>query len=346
MMAALITVIANPLIDGGIPLGLFDKPQAGTGAGLLTEVIAEIVAGKPAHFQTAPTSDEEWRKAITSTLMNSPAVVTIDNIDHRLRSPKLSQMLTSRVWVDRVLGQSKMLQLIQTAAWFATGNNIQLGGDIARRSYWIRLDAQMARPWLRKGFKHEALIEWIRQHRSEILSALLVMIKAWIRAGKPKADVLILGSFNEWCRVVGDILSFSGVHGFLGNASELYDSADQEINQWDIWLGEWRKIHRDTPVTTSAIKTEINAPNDKFKAFMNEMPDDVGKATGKDSRGTQALGVILRSRADQVFPSGRRLISVYDAHAKANKWVVKEKKPEPTPEQPDLGVWTKQQHTV
>jgi hypothetical protein len=96
MMAALITVIANPLIDGGIPLGLFDKPRAGTGAGLLTEVIAEIATGKPAHFQTAPASDEEWRKAITSTLLNAPSIVTIDNVEQKLRSPKLSQMLTYR----------------------------------------------------------------------------------------------------------------------------------------------------------------------------------------------------------------------------------------------------------
>jgi hypothetical protein len=115
-MAALLTIIAKQLIDGNIPLGLFDKPQAGTGAGLLTEVITEITTGKPAHLQTAPNSDEEWRKAITSTLMNEPAVVVIDNVDNMLKSRSLSQKLTGRVWADRMLGQSKMLHLPQTAA--------------------------------------------------------------------------------------------------------------------------------------------------------------------------------------------------------------------------------------
>jgi hypothetical protein len=152
-MAALLTIIAKPLIDGNIPLGLFDKPQAGTGAGLLTEVITEITTGKPAHLQTAPNSDEEWRKAITSTLMNGPAVVVVDNVDNMLKSRSLSQMLTGRVWADRQLGQSKMLHLPQTAAWFVTANNVQLGGDMARRAYWIRQDAKVSRPWLRKGFK-------------------------------------------------------------------------------------------------------------------------------------------------------------------------------------------------
>ena len=345
MMAALITVMTNPLIDGGIPLGLFDKPQAGTGAGLLTEVIAEIATGKPAHFQTAPTSDEEWRKAITSTLLNSPSIVTIDNVEQRLRSPRLAQMLTGRVWRDRMLQQSRMLDLPQSAAWFATGNNIQLGGDIARRAYWIRLDARMSRPWLRTGFKHNNLIKWIREHRSEILSALLTMIRAWIVAGKPKADVLMLGSFNEWCRVVGDILEFAGVHGFLGNANDLYDNADQEITQWDAWMGELVKLHKDVAVATAVVKSELVSMSPQYKDFQDQMPEDIAKAIGKDSRGTQRLGVVLRSRVDQVFPSGRKLVSVYDKHTKAHRWMVEEKKATPpTPEQPDLDTWTKQQH--
>lgn len=328
-MAALLTIIAKPLIQGNIPLGLFDKPQAGTGAGLLTEVIAEITTGKPAHLQTAPSSDEEWRKAITSTLMNGPSIVVIDNVDNMLKSRSLSQMLTARVWVDRMLGQSKMLHLPQTAAWFATGNNIQMGGDIARRAYWIRLDAGSARPWLREGFKHDPLIDWVREHRSDILSKLLIMVKAWFVAGTPHADVLLLGSFNEWCRAIGDILAFAGVDGFLGNAAQLYDNADQEIAQWDLFLGEWRKLHWNTPITATILKADLTVfgkDAEIYRALQCEMPEDIIKATGKDSRGTQALGVVLRSRADQVFPSGRKLVSEFDTHTKAQKWTVIEEK--------------------
>jgi hypothetical protein len=324
-MAALLTIIAKPLIQGNIPLGLFDKPQAGTGAGLLTEVIAEITTGKPAHLQTAPSSDDEWRKSITSTLMNGPSIVVIDNVDNMLKSRSLSQMLTARIWVDRMLGQSKMLHLPQTAAWFATGNNIQMGGDIARRAYWIRLDAEVARPWLRGGFKHNPLIDWVREHRSDILSKLLIMVRAWFVAGRPQANVLLLGSFNEWCRVIGDILAFAGVDGFLGNASQLYDNADQEIAQWDLFLGEWRNLHWNTPITASVLKadlTVIGKDAEMYRALQSEMPEDIIKATGKESRGTQALGVVLRSRADQIFPSGRKLVSEFDTHTKAQKWTV------------------------
>jgi len=43
------------------------------------------------------------------------------------------------------LGRTEMAKdLPQRATWMATGNNLHVGGDLARRCYWIRLDAGMA----------------------------------------------------------------------------------------------------------------------------------------------------------------------------------------------------------
>jgi hypothetical protein len=148
----------------------------------------------------------------------------------------------------------------------------------------------------------------------------LIIVRAWFVAEKPETNVLMLGSFNEWCRVIGDILAFAGIDGFLGNASDLYDNADQEIAQWDLFLGEWRKLHFDTPITAAVLKadlTVIGKDAEIYKALQAEMPEDIIKATGKESRGTLALGHVLRSRADQVFPSGRKLVSEFDKHSKA-----------------------------
>lgn len=321
-LAALLTTLTLPLIGGNIPLGLFDKPQAGTGASLLTEIIAELVTGEKANMQTAPDNDEEWRKAITSVLIQGPQIVVIDNVTTALKSSKLSQMLTARTWSDRMLGQTKMLNLPQTAAWFATGNNIQLGGDIARRAYWIRVDALLARPWLREEFRHHDILAWVEEHRSELLSLLLTMVRAWIVAGKPKGIAPKIGSFVKWSEVIGGILTYAGVEGFLGNAAELYDSADQDIAQWDLFLFEWQKLHRDDKITAAQLKIELTDLQSIYKQFQNEMPDDVIKATDKGSRGASVLGQTLRRHADQVFPSGRKLTVVQDSHTKAMKWSV------------------------
>lgn len=341
-LAALLTTLTLPLIGGNIPLGLFDKPQAGTGASLLTEIIAELVTGEKANMQTAPDNDEEWRKAITAVLMQGPQIVVIDNVTAALKSSKLSQMLTARTWSDRLLGQTKMLNLPQTAAWFATGNNIQLGGDIARRSYWIRLDAASARPWLRDGFRHHDILAWVEEHRSELLSMLLTMVRAWIVAGKPKGTAPKIGSFVKWSQVIGGILTYAGVEGFLGNAADLYDSADQDIAQWDLFLDEWQKLHRDDKITSGMLKIELTDIKPIYKPFQSEMPEEIIKATDKGTRGAVGLGKALSRHADQVFPSGRKLTVEVDSHTKGKKWsvttikrsAVDEKGPEPQASDP------------
>lgn len=86
-----------------------------------------------------------------------------------------------------------------------------------------------------------------------------------------------------------------------------------------------RRLHWDTSITAATLKadlTVIGKDAEMYRALQSEMSEDIIRATGKDSRGTQALGVVQRARADQVFPSGRKLVSEFDKHTKAQKWTV------------------------
>jgi len=329
VLAALLTVVTKHLVGGNTPLGLIDKPQAGTGASLIAEIVAEITTGNGACMETCPDSDEEWRKAITSILMRGPQMVVLDNLSDTLKAPKLSQMLTARTWSDRLLGQNKIIDLPQTAAWFVTGNNIQLAGDIARRSYWIRLNAGTARPWLREGFRHPDLKTWVRENRADLLTCLFVMVRAWIVAGAPTWTGAKLGSFEEWTAAVGGILQFAGVEGFLGNGADLYNSADQDVAQWDIFLGIWQVLERNTPIAAAQLKNRLTdsgpGANPENFPFQAEMPPEIVAAIEK--KGAVALGQTLKRRVDQVFPSGRMLTRVEDSHAKVMKWLVKTVEP-------------------
>jgi len=83
-LVALLTPLLAPVIAGPIPLGLIDKPTMGTGASLLTEVIGLLATGRAAPTLAAPTGrsgEEEWRKVVTSVLLEGPKVITIDNIE-------------------------------------------------------------------------------------------------------------------------------------------------------------------------------------------------------------------------------------------------------------------------
>lgn len=51
------------------------------------------------------------------------------------------------------------------------------------------------------------------------------------------------------------------------------------------------------------------------------MPPEI--VTAIERKGAVALGLALKKRVDQVFPSGRMLVRIWDAHTKRTTWLVK-----------------------
>jgi len=321
-VAAPLSIVMRPAIDGNIPLGLFDKPQAGTGASLLVDAIATIATGQPANMMSAPDSEDEWRKRITSCLMEGKPLIVIENVVGRLGSAKLAQVLTAHIWSDRILGKSEMISLPARACWFATGNNLLMGGDIARRSYWSRLDAEMARPWLREEFKHPNLLNWIRENRAILLSDLLIMVRAWYAAEQPSTSIKPLGNFEDWTRKVSGVLEYAGIKGFLANRNELYDSSDPENAQWDDFLQAWYQLHQSNTIPAATLKEELLDRNPVYKVLQEAMPEDISRAISREKKDSPALGIALKKHVDQVYPSGAKLVAQEDAHKKTNLWKV------------------------
>jgi hypothetical protein len=320
-LAALLSAIVRPMIKGNIPLFILDKPQAGTGASLIADIISTITTGKPACMWGMPETEDEWRKAITSALIDGSPIIVIDNVVGMLRSAALSRALTSKIWRDRLLGKSQMLDLPQEAIWIATGNNIQIGGDTARRSVWIRLDATCARPWTRTEFKHPDILGWIGENHDSIIAYLLIMARAWVQAGKPLGSIK-LGGFNEWARVISGILEFAGVEDFMGNATQLYDEMDQDVQQWDAFLAEWMTFHDENPIKAAVLRDELTSSDSIYRTFRDAMPDDVASALSRTNAGSLKLSHVLRKHLNQVYPSGRKLTQEQDKHSKMVLWKV------------------------
>lgn len=318
-IALVVTPIMRPLIDGGVPLGLLDKPQAGTGASLLADVIAIIATGRAGAMMSDPGDDEEWRKQITSALLHGATFVLIDNTVGRLRSKSLSRALTATTWKDRILGKSVSVELPQRAVWLVTGNNLRVGGDLARRSYWIRLDAKMARPYLREAseFRH-ALPEWAIEHRGDLLAAILTIVRRWVVAGRPTAKTPTIGGFHGWTQTIGAVLAFAGIEGFLANARDLYDQIDDDAAEWEAFVLEWFGTFGDRAVKVSEIEAEVRR---EASSLREALPPDLGVAL--ESKGfAQRLGYALRARLDQVIGGLRLVKAAKDDHAKVARWRV------------------------
>jgi hypothetical protein len=276
----LLTPLIRELVDGNVPIALLDAPQQGTGKSLLAEVVSVIHTGSNAAMKSPPKDDEEWRKNLTSVLQAGHSITIFDNLSKPLWSPSLALAVTCSVWEDRVLGRTQLVRLPQRTTFIVTGNNIQLRGDLPRRCYWVRLDAESSRPWTGRKFKHPALLDWTRKHRGELVGALLTMASGWYAAGRPPSDGPILGSFEGWCRIVGGILAYSSVGGFLGNLKQMHDDADPSQAQWALFLQKLRAFSGGKPFTIRDLLPLMVAGSD----ITNSLPEEFVEADKDRSR--------------------------------------------------------------
>lgn len=325
-LAAIISPIVRPMIEGGMPMCLIDKPAPGTGASLLMDLISIIATGTKAANLSPPEDEPEWRKQITSWLRDGSPLICLDNIDSDLKSASLSRALTSDPWRDRILGRPDDCSYPQRATWYANGNDLTLRGDLARRSYLIRMDAKVAHPWERETakFHHSDIKQWTFDHRGEILAAIMTMARAWAVAGRPKGNhTAVVGGFEKFTAVVGGILSYAGVEGFLGNADEMYDSLDVENGEWEAFSAAWFTQWGSTPKKSADVLAEISykgGPSPMRDTTPSEIADKIKFPGPGDAI---KVGKILRKRLGRETKNGYKLTTQKDDHAKIDLWVMK-----------------------
>ena len=316
-LAAILTAALRPAIDGPAPLVLFDKPQPGTGASLLAEVVSTIATGRATAMLAAPQNDEEWEKRITALLRQGRTVITIDNIEGMLVAAPLASALTSNLWSGRILGLSEMITLPQRATWIATGNNIRLGGDLPRRCYWVRMDAKSPRPWERGAYRHPNLREWVKDERGRILAAILTLARAWFCAGRPVPEAMpIMGSFEGWTQTIGGVLAFAGINGFLENLNSMYEMSDEEGPAWEAFTSAWYTAFGGKGMTLN----DVAAAASQSPEFKEVIPD--GLLDQRGELNVRKLGKALSKRADTRYLNGL-MIKKGGAYKSAVKWQVK-----------------------
>ena len=319
-LAFLLLPFVRDLIDGPTPLHLFEKSIAGEGASLLTDVLLYPAVGSDVARLPPCSDDAEWRKQITSSLLEGPSVLQIDNA-RELISPTLALAITGTVWKARILGFSRDATLPISCVWGATGINPTLHQEIVRRVVRCRLQSGEEYPWLRTGFKIPDLRSWCREHRASMIHAALTLVRHWFNEGQPKGD-RVLGMFESWSHVVGGILHAAGVSGFLSKLEEFYAEADLEGDAIRWLFEEWASRHATKPVkigevrmwalaADSPVLSLIGAKNEAgagqaFGAFLKRMRGrvvtvgefrrriEIAKKATNESRNTYQLGFATR----------------------------------------------------
>lgn len=242
--ACMILPFLRRMIDGPTPLHLFHAPAPGSGKTLLA--LCAMVPAMGRHLPEPMTIDceePEMRKRITSALIEARTAVLLDNLGQgrQLGSSSLASVLTARMWSDRLLGQSRLMSVPVECIWMATANNPRLSDEMVRRTVTCGLDSGLARPHMRRIFKHERILSWALAHRSLLVQAILTLIRAWQLEGQPRGDAH-LGMYEAWAQVVDGVLRVAGIDG-LAQAIERFQGVPTDTETAlgpfiKVWVGK------------------------------------------------------------------------------------------------------------
>jgi|SRR5579871_401235 len=258
-LAIMITPFVRQLINGPTPLHLIEKSTPGTGASLLTDALLTPAVGGAYQKMAAPTSEHEWQYTLGAVLRPLPSAVVIDNA-RELTSPQLAKALTDDVMVSRIVGSSDTAVVPVQCVWIATANNPTLHQEIARRVVRCRLDAGVERPWLGRSYQIPDLKPWLRNHRNDMVWAVLTLVRSWVAAGKPMGTET-LGMFESYSQIIGGILQHAGIQGFLQDiavADPTNEDAQSEAERW--FVTEWFSRHADRPVSVTELLALVDLP--------------------------------------------------------------------------------------
>lgn len=310
-LGAIISPFVVPIVDAPMPLHLLEAPEVGTGKSLLADIIAIVATGKSPQTLPETLENDELRKQITSTLLNSPPIVLIDNVRRKIQGSSLAALLTADNWSDRLLGVSKIVSLKNRSLFLVTGNNPTTSREIARRTVHIRLNAETDQPWTRHGFKHPNLPLWTREHRGELVWALLTLVQNWIAKGRPRYSKHTLGSFESWAEMVGGILMSAGVSGFLEGRDKLLQEVDEENRGWSDFVLAWREKYGCEKMPSGHL----------LELALDFIPEVLGDFPG--SQGSQ-LGKALRAHRGRII-AGWKIVETTikgDKGRNRNGWVL------------------------
>jgi hypothetical protein len=251
-LSGLLSVLARPAIKF-VPCHAFDAPVAGTGKSKLVDCCAILALGHECPVTSQGDDETELEKRLGAHLLAGDRIIAIDNCDKPLGGQLLCQIITQSLVQVRILGLSKRTTIPCNTSLFATGNNFQFWGDMLRRGLIGRLDAQTERPELRV-FKREDPVEVFRRERARFVVAVLTILRAYIAAGCPVAEIMDetgnmvavqpLGGFEEWSLSVRNALLWLGEPDPLG-VIERARTGDPERQTLDGVLTQWEALISD-----------------------------------------------------------------------------------------------------
>jgi hypothetical protein len=313
-LAALLTPLARFAFTGPAPLFLVDANVRAAGKGLLLDTISRIVTGERFTIATYTADEDELRKRITSLVLAGDRLVLFDNLAGDFGNAVLDAALTGTNWKDRVLGVNKMAEAPLYMSWYATGNNVAIAADTARRICHIRLESSDERPEERQNFRHPDLLAWVGESRAKLLTAALTILRAYCAAGRPDQHLPAWGSFEGWSRLVRSAVVWVGQPDPGETRLLLQERADVAAESMGVILRCLEEMDHERRGKTAAEVIQVAKEPGSHADLRDALEGLLGKL---DAR---LLGNKLRSYRRRVFEG--RFIDHAGTKQRAARWAV------------------------
>ncbi|MCB1776813.1 MAG: hypothetical protein KDI50_05190 [Candidatus Competibacteraceae bacterium] len=220
-LAALLTALVRPSLPTA-PIFLMKATRPGSAKTLLADIAALVATGRPGTVFELGNDVDEVEKRMLSVLLAGDSVVNLDNLEVPLAGATLCKALSGETITGRLLGFNKTATVPTAALFLATGNNTQVIGDMTRRVVVCNLDPQSESPEKREYDRN--LTTWIPENRPALVTAGLTVLRAYIAAGQPRQDYPLMGSFEDWDRMIRRPLTWLGEADPLQGTAQLEES--------------------------------------------------------------------------------------------------------------------------
>lgn len=334
-LAALMTVMCRHLVDGCCPAFLFNANVAGSGKSKLADIIAMIATGRTMPRTGYADNEEEMKKSMISILMSAKPFVLFDNIQTggSLGGKTVDAVLTSRVYSDRLLGFNKNPEFLVNTVFFATGNQVNLKGDSLRRFVIGKLRSPLESPELRpeSEFKiKEKILGYVSRNRGSFVIDVLTIMKAYIKSGMPKGNLIAMGSYEEWSSMIRETVNW--VIGHDPSKSQHYLKKEDKqslaraalLNGWaNLVLPSKDNDFKGHPkgVTVSKAVDFLNGSPEKYKILRDALLEH-SRSTKRELPANPVIGRFLGDIEDTVI-GGRYLKKITDK-CEGTLWMVYE----------------------
>lgn len=304
LISMLLLMFCRDLIDGPTPGHLLTKPTPGTGASLLTDVCSIIANGEATPALPMPPNNEEMQKTLLTLISDGSNIIYFDNIDQSVDSGALASALTAPKIRGRILGKSQQAEAEVRAVWVLCGNNVRLSTELVRRLVMVDLDANMANPEKRSGWRHKLLPVWVQENRGQLVWACLTLVQNWVSQGMHRDEGVILNSYENWSGVMGGILKAADLGGFLSNRAELKERAsDGGEDDITLFLDAWWEQYITKPVLMRSPEPKDDSLINMALAHDLQLPIRMKKTADDElSYDPRAFNTFLSEYVGRVMP--------------------------------------------